>query len=154
VAVKIILREAVDHLGERGEIVSVAAGYARNYLLPKGLALEATPGNLKVIEHQRRVWAVKAQQELREAQELAGRLGAVELTVTKKAGESGTLYGSVTKAEILELLERQGFEVDRRRIGPDEPIKTLGEHSVSVKLHRDVSAQIKLHVVAEEEGGE
>ena len=149
-AVKIILREAVENLGERGETVSVASGYARNYLLPKRLALLATPGNLKQIEHKRRVWAVRDQEELGEAEQLAARLGQVELAITKKAGESGTLYGSVTKAEIHAALVAQGFDVDRRKIVQDEPIKTLGAHEIPVRIHRNVTALFKLEVVAEE----
>ena len=107
--VKVILREHVDHLGDRGEIVSVAPGYARNFLLPKGLAFEATPGNLKQIEHQRKVWSARDAHEVSEAEALAARLAEVELKATKKAGESGTLYGSVTNAEIAELLAKQGL---------------------------------------------
>lgn len=148
--VKIILRETVEHLGERGQTVSVAPGFARNYLLPKGLALLATPGNLKQIEHKRRVWAVRDRQELTEAEQLAARMGELELTITKKAGESGTLYGSVTKAEIHAALEAQGFQIDRRKIVQDEPIKTLGAHEIPVRVHKSVTALVKLEVVAEE----
>jgi large subunit ribosomal protein L9 len=148
--VKIVLREHVDHLGRRGEIVSVAAGYARNYLLPKGLALPATPGNLKVLEQQRRVWEVKETREIDEARALAGRLGELTLSVSRKAGESGTLYGSVTASEVAELLRARGVEVDRRKIAIPVPIKSVGTHPITVKLHREVSAHLQLEVAAEE----
>jgi len=148
--VKIVLREEVENLGRRGQVVNVAAGYARNYLLPKGLALEATPGNLKVLEQQRRVWALRESQEIEAARALAGQLAALELSCVKKAGESGTLYGSVTSTEIAELLAQKGIEVDRRRIVLDESIKTVGTHDVSIKLHREVVGRFKVEVVGEE----
>ena len=149
-AVKLILREHVEHLGERGKIVSVAPGYARNYLLPKGLAYKATPGNLKMIEHQRRLWATRDVQETSAAEKLAARIGEIELSVSKKAGESGTLYGSVTKAEIAELLAGQGIELDRRKIVVDEAIKAVGSYEIPIKLHHQVTARLKLRVVPEE----
>jgi large subunit ribosomal protein L9 len=149
--VKVVLCDHVDHLGERGDIVSVAPGYARNYLLPKRLAMPATPGNLRTLEHRRRVWELKEAQETEAARELAGRLAEVELAVTKKAGESGTLYGSVTSAEIAEMLSAKGIEIDRRRIVLEEPIKSVGAHEVTVKLHRDVTGQVKIEVVSEQD---
>jgi large subunit ribosomal protein L9 len=141
----------VDHLGERGETVTVAAGYARNYLLPKGLAYPATPGNIKQIEHQRRIWDTRDAREREEAQELADRISAVKLSITKKAGESGTLYGSVTNSDIAELLKEKGFAIDRKRIILSEPIKTLGEHEIQVKIHKDVESKLQLAVEAEAE---
>lgn len=147
---KVVLREHVDHLGDRGEIVAVAPGYARNYLLPKGLALEATPGNMKVVENQRKFWEVKEAKEIADAQAIATRLGELEIWVKKKAGEAGTLYGSVTNTEIADLLEAKGVDVDRRRIVLDEPIKSLGTFEVGIKLHRHVTAQVKVQVEAEE----
>jgi len=147
--VKIVLCEHVEHLGERGEIVSVANGYARNFLLPKRLAMAATPGNLSTLEHRRRMWELKETKEVGEAQGLAQRLGDVELTVSRKAGEEGTLYGSVTMSEIAELLAAKGLDVDRRRLVVKEPIKRLGAHEISIKLHRQVSGTIKLEVVNE-----
>jgi large subunit ribosomal protein L9 len=149
--VKVILREHVENLGERGEIVSVAPGYARNYLLPKKLAFEATPGNLKQLEQERRVWAARDAKEVGEAEALAATINAVQLSTVKKAGESGTLYGSVTSAEIAEMLAGKGIEVDRKRILLDEPIKALGSYQVKVKIHRKVEAQFALEVVGEEE---
>lgn len=148
---KVILREHVDQLGERGEIVTVAAGYARNYLLPKGLAYEATPGNLKQIELQRRVWDARDAREVGEAEALAERIATTELVISKKAGESGTLYGSVTSSDIAELLSAKGIEVDRKRIVLGEPIKSLGEHEIQIKIHRKVEGKAQLVVVAEEE---
>jgi len=145
--VKIVLCEHVEHLGERGEIVSVATGYARNFLLPKRLAMAATPGNLRTLEHRSRMWELKEAKEVGEAQGLAQRLGDVELTVTRKAGSEGTLYGSVTMTEIAELLAAKGLDVDRRRLVVKEPIKRLGAHEISIKLHRQVSGTIKLEVV-------
>ena len=147
---KVILREHVEHLGDRGDIVSVATGYARNYLLPKKLALEATEGNLKTLEQRRKVWAEHDAKELEDAQALAARLGEVELSSTKKAGEAGTLYGSVTNTEVAELLTAKGFELDRKRILLSEPIKAVGSYEIKIKIHPKVEARIKLEVVAEE----
>jgi large subunit ribosomal protein L9 len=147
--VKIVLRDHVEHLGERGDIVSVAPGYARNFLLPKGLAYLATPGNLKVLEHQRRVWEVKEAKELGEAKALAERIAALELSIVKKSGESGTLYGSVTATEVAELLSAKGIEVDRRRLVITEPIKSVGNHEIAIKLHRGVTASVKIEVQSE-----
>jgi large subunit ribosomal protein L9 len=149
--VKVILRENVDHLGERGEIVSVAAGYARNFLLPKGLAFEATPGNLKQIEIQRRVWDAREAREVGEAEALAERIATTELMISKKAGESGTLYGSVTSGDIAELLSEKGIEVERKRIVLTEPIKSLGSHEILIKIHSKVDGKAQVVVVAEEE---
>jgi len=147
--VKLILRDHVTNLGERGEIVNVARGYARNYLVPKGLAFEATPGNIRMIELQKKVWEAREVKVVSEAQAFARRLAAVELSVTKKSGESETLYGSVTKAEIAELLAAKGIEIDRRKIHLEEPIKSLGEFTIPVKIHPKVTAEIKLKVVPE-----
>jgi len=149
--VKVILREHVENLGDRGQIVSVAPGYARNYLLPKKLAFDATPGNLKQLEQERRVWAARDAKEVGEAETLAAAINKVELSTVKKAGESGTLYGSVTTAEIAEMLAGKGIEVDRKRIVLDEPIKALGSYQIKVKIHRKVKAQFALEVLGEEE---
>ena len=146
---KVILRDHVTNLGERGEIVNVARGYARNYLVPKGLAFEATPGNIRTIELQKKVWEAREVKVVEEAQAFADRLAAVELSVIKKAGESETLYGSVTNAEIAELLSAKGIEIDRRKIHLEEPIKSLGEFTIPVKIHPKVTAEIKLKVAPE-----
>ncbi len=150
---KVVLRQDVDNLGERGQVVNVAAGYARNYLLPKKLALEATPGNLRTLELHRKVWLARDARDLGEAQALAVRMSKVQLQVVKKAGEHDTLYGSVTTAEIAELLAGAGFEVDRRKIHLPDPIKTLGTHAVQVKIHRGLSVPMSLQVIAEVDEG-
>ena len=146
---KILLCDHVENLGERGEIVTVAAGYARNYLLPKRLAMPATPGNMRALEQQRRVWEAKESREADEARKLAEHIGGLKLSIEKKSGESGTLYGSVTRSEIAELLSAKGVEIDRRKLVLDEHIKSLGQHEVSVKLHRQVTGTVHLEVVAE-----
>jgi large subunit ribosomal protein L9 len=149
--VKVIMLQDVSTLGERGEIVNVARGYARNFLLPKGLAWEATPGNIRTLELQKKVWQTRDLKAIDEARALADRLEALQLEVSKKAGESATLYGSVTNSEIAAMLEARGYQVDRRKIQLDEPIKSLGEFVVPVKLHSKVTAAVKLRVVAEAE---
>lgn len=146
---RIVLREDVDNLGDRGQIVNVAPGYARNFLIPKGLALPATPGNLKMLELRRKVWAAREAKETVEAKAFAERLSALSLRVEKKAGESDTLYGSVTTSEIAELLAAEGIEVDRRRIQLAHPIKSLGTFTVPVKIYRQVYGRVSLHVVPE-----
>jgi large subunit ribosomal protein L9 len=150
---EVILRQHVDNLGRRGEIVKVADGYARNYLLPRKLALVATAGNKKQIERERaKLDAVEAEEQ-KVASAIADRLAAIEsLEISRKVGETEALYGSVTTADIAEALHAKGFDVDRRKLQLQEPIKKLGEYDIPVKLHRDVVATIKLHVVAE--GGE
>lgn len=146
---RVVLRQDVESLGERGQVVNVKPGYARNYLLPNNLALEATPGNLRTLELHKRVWHAQEARELGEAQIVAARMSDVHLQVVKKAGEHDTLYGSVTTAEIAELLAKAGFEVDRRKIHLAEPIKTLGSHAVQVKIHRQLSVPVSLQVIAE-----
>jgi large subunit ribosomal protein L9 len=152
--VKVVLREEVDHLGRRGEVVNVARGYARNYLLPKGLAWEATPGNLKTVHLRRKSWEVQEQKDKQVAEALAARLAELSLTTAKKAGETATLYGSVTNTEIAGLLAEQGIEIDRRKIQIREPIKTLGTFEVSIKLHHEVIAKVKLEVTPEAQEGD
>jgi large subunit ribosomal protein L9 len=149
--VRIVLRQDVDHLGERGQIVNVSPGFARNFLVPKGLALEATPGNLRSIELQKKVWGAREAKEADQARGFAAKLAGVEITITKKVGENETLYGSVTTSEIADLLAAKGFEVDRRKIQLAEPIKTLGDHKVGIRIHRQVTAEVLVRVVAEGE---
>ena len=146
---EVILREDVKSLGKAGDLVRVKPGYGRNYLLPSGLAYEATEGNKKRIAAETRARSTRAEAERTEAQAQAARLGAVELTITGKAGEEGKLFGSVTASDIAEALAAKGFEVDRRRIELDQPIKTLGRHTVGVRLHADVRAEIRVDVVPE-----
>jgi len=145
---QVILREHVDNLGRRGEIVKVADGYARNYLLPRKLALLATDGNKKQVERERGKYVVKEAEEQKVAEAMAERLGALEISIAKKVGETEALYGSVTTAEIAEALSAKGFEIDRRKMHLAEPIKRLGEFDVPVKLHPDVTAHVKVRVVA------
>ena len=146
---KVVLRQDVEHLGERGQIVNVSPGFARNFLLPKKLAMEATPGNLRTFELQKKVWIARESREVEDARAFAGKLEGARITVVKKSGEHDTLYGSVTSAEIAELLAARGIEVDRRKIQLDEPIKELGEHAVEIRLHRDLVAKVKVVVSAE-----
>jgi large subunit ribosomal protein L9 len=147
--IEVILKEHVEHLGERGDVVKVAPGYARNFLLPRKLALAVTTGNKKQIEHEKKVAAQKATEERAVAQALATRFAQTEITLTRRAGDNQQLFGSVTSADIAEALAAQGFEVDRRKIQLGEPIKAIGDYSVPVRLHRDVTAQVKVHVGVE-----
>ena len=145
---KVILTEEIRGLGTRGDVVTVKDGYARNYLLPKNLAREASTGNLKQIEHERRKWSLLAQQEKDAAQKAADKVKGVKITIEKRVGEHGHLFGSVTANEIADALMEKGIEVDKRRIELEQPIKNLGVHDVDVRLHRDVIAQIKVEVIA------
>src|SRR6267154_2949000 len=135
---EVILREPIDNLGRRGEVVKVADGYARNYLLPRKLALLATDGNKKVIEREKVKFDVKEAEEQGVAQAVADRLANVEIEIARKVGETDALFGSVTNADIAEALAAKGFDIDRRKVQLHEPIKKLGEFTVPVKLHRDV----------------
>jgi large subunit ribosomal protein L9 len=146
---QIILQENIEKVGTRGEVVEVAAGYARNYLLPRKLALEASPGNLKRIEKIRHTLAKLTATEREQAQAQAELLNAVTLTLARKAGETDQLFGSVTAADLAEGLAAQGFEVDKRRIQLAEPIKAVGEYAVTAKLVHDVTATFKVIVVRE-----
>ncbi len=144
---KVILTEEIRGLGTRGDVVNVKDGYARNYLLPKNLAREATPGNLKSIEQERKKWALLAQKEKEVAQKSATTVQGMKITVQKRVGENGQLFGSVTANEIADALEAKGIEVDKRRIELAHPIKSLGTHDIDVRLHRDVSAHIQVEVI-------
>jgi large subunit ribosomal protein L9 len=146
---EVILREHVDNLGRRGDLVKVADGYARNYLLPRKLALLATDGNKKVIEREKVKFDVKEAEEQKVAQAVADRLATVEIEIARKVGETDALFGSVTNADIAESLTAKGFDIDRRKIQLHEPIKKIGEVEVPVKLHRDVVVKLKVKVVAE-----
>ena len=147
---QIILQEDVEKLGTRGEVVEVAPGYARNFLLPKKLALEASPGNIKRLEKIRATLAKRTATEKEAANQQAALLNQVTLKFTRKSGENDQLFGSVTSGDLAEGLKAQGFEIDKRRIQLDEPIKTLGEKMVAVKLVHGVTAEFKV-VVAKEE---
>src|SRR5438034_11545965 len=145
---KVILIEEMRGLGTRGDVVSVKDGYARNYLIPKKLAREATSGNLKSVEQERKKWALLAQQEKELAQKAADSVKGVKITLTKRVGDHGQLFGSVTANEIADALHAKGIEVDKRRIELAHPIKTIGVHDVEVKLHKDVAAHIQVEVAA------
>ena len=146
---EIILREHVEHLGERGEIVKVADGYARNYLLPRKLALPATEANKHWIARERKISEAREGEERVAAEALAERLVALDLQVSRKVGDNDTMYGSVTNSDIADLLKEKGFDIDRRKILLPDAIRTIGESHVPVKLHRDVTAQLKINVVKE-----
>jgi large subunit ribosomal protein L9 len=146
---ELILRENVQNLGKAGDLVRVKPGYARNFLLPRGLAYEATEGNKKRIASEQKAKSTRAEHERAEAQALAGRLGQASVTLTGKAGEEGKLFGSITAQDIAAALDAQGIAVDRRKLDLDQPIKTLGFHTVAVRLHPDVQAEVRVNVVAE-----
>ena len=146
---EVILREHVDNLGRRGEIVKVADGYARNYLLPRRLALLATAGNKQQIERERAKFDAREAEERKGAEALAARLQNVEIEILRKVGETDALYGSVTSADIAEALTAKGLEIDRRKLHLPEPIKTIGDHDVPLRLHRDVTVAIKVKVAPE-----
>ena len=145
----VILREHVEHLGNRGEIVKVADGYARNYLLPRKLALLVTEGNKKHVERERTKFEAKESEERGVAESLAQRMANVAIVIARKVGETEALFGSVTSADIAEALAAKGFELDRRKLQLHDAIKKLGEYDVAVKLHREVTTHIKVKVVAE-----
>jgi len=146
---EVILREHVDNLGRRGDIVKVADGYARNYLLPRKLALPATDGNKKHVERERKIMETREAEEKSQAEAIAARLASVEITIPRRVGETEQLYGSVTAADIAEYLKGKGFDVDRRKLILPEPIKMLGSHNVPLKLHREVTVPLTVHVVRE-----
>lgn len=143
---KVILKENIDTLGHIGDIVKVAPGYARNFLLPKGLAIEATEKNAKALDHAMRQLAYKKNKALESARNLAARLEALAIGLTHQAGEEGKLFGSVTNMEIAAFLKEQGFEIDRKKIVLAEPIKQLGEYTVAVRIHPEVTANLKVSV--------
>jgi large subunit ribosomal protein L9 len=143
---QIILQEDVDKLGHRGDVVTVKPGYARNFLLPKKLAVEATPGNMKALERIRGALAKKTATELDAAKKQAELLNLVSLKFTRKTGENDQMFGSVTTGDIADGLKAQGFNIDKRQVQIADPLKTLGEFPVTVKVFRDVTAEIKVNV--------
>jgi large subunit ribosomal protein L9 len=146
---EVILKEDVINLGSKGDVVRVADGYGRNYLLPRKLAMQATEQNKAVIEQMKASAARRSASEKAQAEELSAKLEPLTLSFTRKAGEEGHLFGSVTSSDIAAELAAKGFEIDRRRIALHEPLKSVGEFKVSVKLHREVTAQLKVKVQAE-----
>jgi large subunit ribosomal protein L9 len=148
---EVILREDIEKLGTRGQVVKVAAGYARNYLLPQRLAVAATGSNKKIVEQERQAHLRREAKLASDAADLGKMMTNVVLTMRAKAGEQDQLFGSVTAKDIAEALEKQNYTIDRRKIHLDEPIRQLGEHKVPIKLHKEVSIDITVNVVREEE---
>ena len=146
---ELILRDHVEHLGTRGQIVKVADGYARNYLLPRKLALPATDGNRKHVERERKIMETREAQEKAGAETIATRLSTVDISIARRVGDTEQLYGSVTAADIVDFLKTKGFEIDRRKLILPEPLKALGEFDVPLKLHREVTVPLKVKVVKE-----
>jgi large subunit ribosomal protein L9 len=146
---EVILREDIDKLGGRGDVVKVAAGYARNFLLPRRLAVAATDSNRKIVEQERQSHLRKEVKLASEARDLAKLMGAVSVTIARKAGDNDQLFGSVTANDVADALALQNYTIDRRKIQLEEPIRTLGEHKVTVRLHREVSAEVTVNVARE-----
>ncbi len=152
---EVILKEDVPNLGLRGEVVKVADGYGRNYLLPRKMAMQATAANKAVIEQMKASAERRSATEKTQAEELVTKLDPIVLSFTRRAGDSGQLFGSVTSADIAADLATQGFEIDRRKIQLGEPLKGLGEYKIAIRLHREVTARVTVKVLAEvEEGAE
>ncbi|HYI96767.1 MAG TPA: 50S ribosomal protein L9 [Bryobacteraceae bacterium] len=147
---EVILREDIEKLGHRGEVVKVAPGYARNFLLPKKLAVAATASNKKIVEQERDAYLRREAKAKNEAEDLGRMLAGVKITITQRAGEEGHLFGSVTAKDIADGLERQNYTIDRRKIQLDDPIKNTGDYKVPVRLHREVTAELNVSVVAEQ----
>jgi large subunit ribosomal protein L9 len=147
---EVILREHVDNLGRRGDIVKVAAGYGRNYLLPRKLALAVNDNNKRQIERERSAAEARELEEKSQAEAYAERLSQADIAIARRVGENNTLYGSVTSGDVAQALHAKGFEIDKRKLTMAEPFKALGEYTLPVKIHRDVTAQIKVKVVAEQ----
>jgi len=147
---EVILREDIDKLGNRGQMVKVASGYARNFLLPRRLAVAATESNKKIVEQERQAHLRKDARLVADAQDLAKLMAVVEVTIHQKAGENDHLFGSVTAHDIAVALEKQGYSIDRKKVHLEEPIKMLGDFKVGVRLHRDVSIELPVHVLKEE----
>jgi len=146
---EVILREHVEHLGRRGDVVKVAAGYARNYLLPRKLALAVTDNNKRQIDREKKIAEARDLEEKAQAEAIAQRLTQLDVEIARRVGENDTLYGSVTSQDIAQALKEKGFDVDKRKIALADPLKSLGESMVPVKIHRDVTAQLRVKVVAQ-----
>lgn len=146
---EVILREDIEKLGHRGEVVKVAAGYARNFLLPKKLAVAANASNKKIVEQERDAYLRREAKAKNEAEDLGRMLSSVTITISQRAGEEGHLFGSVTAKDIADGLERQNYTIDRRKIQLEDPIKNTGEYKIPIRLHREVTAEVTVNVVAE-----
>ena len=144
---EVILREHVDNLGRRGDVVRVAEGYARNFLLPRKLALPVTEHNKRQIERERKLAEARDMEEKAGAEAVAARLAQVEIEIPRRVGENDTLYGSVTSADVAQALKDKGFDIDKRKVTLPEPLKALGESTIPVRIHREVTAQVKVKVV-------
>ena len=149
-SIEVILKEHVEHLGRRGEVVKVASGYARNFLFPRKLALAVTDANKRQIERERAAAEARDLEEKMQADALGQRVSQTEIEIARRVGENDTLYGSVTSADIAQALLAKGFEIEKRKIHLPEPIKALGEFTIPVKVHREVTSQVKLKVVPEQ----
>ena len=147
---EVILREEIDNLGRRGDVVKVTPGYARNYLLPKRLAVAANESNKKIVEQEKQAYLRRESKEIGDANDLAKMMATVEVTIAQKAGENDQLFGSVTSQDISAALEKAGYTIDRRKVVLAEPIKALGDYKVTVKLHREVTVELPVHVIKEE----
>ena len=147
---EVILREDIEKLGSRGQLVKVAPGYARNFLLPKRLAVTATEANKKIVEQEREAYLRREAKVKNEAEDLAKLMSGVSLTIARKAGEEGHLFGSVTAQDIVDGLSQQNYTIERRKIMLEDPIKNTGEYKVPVRLHREVTAEVTVNVVAEQ----
>jgi large subunit ribosomal protein L9 len=147
---EIILREDIDKLGQRGQVVKVTAGYARNFLLPRKLAVAANESNKKIVEQERQAHLRREAKQVSEAQDLGKMMAAVSVTIRQKAGENDQLFGSVTAQDVAVALEKLGYTIDRKKVQLEEPLKMLGDFQVSVRLHKDVSIDIPVHVVKDE----
>ncbi|MEW6003042.1 MAG: 50S ribosomal protein L9 [Nitrospirota bacterium] len=146
---KVILREDVKNVGKMGEIVNVADGYARNYLVPRGLAIVANTRNIKFLENEKRIIQERAKRLKNLSRELANKISSMELVIKEKVGEEGKLFGSVTAMDIAEALKKEGLDIDKKKISLDEPIKRLGSYTVNIKVHPELSAELRIQVVEE-----
>ena len=146
---EVILLQSLEKLGDAGDVVRVKPGYARNYLLPKGLAIEATPGNIRMVQTRRQQQEAQARRASEQAKKLAEKLSKLSLTAPVQVGEEDRVFGSVTAMTIADLLRDQGFDVDKKNILLDEPIKALGVYNVPVKLHHDIQVEVKVYVIKE-----
>ena len=146
---KVILKEEVKSIGSMGQVVDVSDGFARNYLVPRGLAVEANLKNIRSLEHEKKVIQEKAKKVKNSVQDLADRLANMTVVIKTKAGEEGKLFGSVTTMDIAEQLKNQGIEIDKKKISLDEPIKRLGTYAVNLKLHSEITAQVNMQVIEE-----
>lgn len=146
---KVILKEEVKQLGDMGQVVNVSNGYARNYLIPRGLAVEANEKNIKSLEHEKKVIEEKLRKIRNSAQELSNKIANMSIIIKAKSGEEGKLFGSVTSMDIAEQLKNEGFEIDKKKILLEEPIKRLGKYTVTIKLHSDILSQLNIEVLPE-----